>query len=109
MAAGVPEDASLEEIEAAQAANEADAALGADALTVALAEVATLKAKNAELMDQHLRAQADVQNARRRAEDEISKARKFAVEAFAESLLPVADSLEAGLAIKDSGLTLAGS
>lgn len=104
LAAGVPEDASLEEIEAAQAANEADAALGADALTVALAEVATLKAKNAELMDQHLRAQADVQNARRRAEDEISKARKFAVEAFAESLLPVADSLEAGLAIKDGSI-----
>ena len=101
LAAGVPEDASPEEIEAAQAANEAEAAEGADALTVALAEVATLKAKNAELMDQHLRAQADVQNARRRAEDEITKARKFAVEGFAESLLPVADSLEAGLAIKD--------
>ena len=103
-AAGVPDDASLEEIEAAQAANAAEAAEGADALTVALAEVATLKAKNAELMDQHLRAQADVQNARRRAEDEVTKARKFAVEAFAESLLPVADSLEAGLAIKDGSI-----
>jgi molecular chaperone GrpE len=49
-----------------------------------------------------LRAKADAENARRRAEDEISKARKFAVESFAESLLPVADSLEAGLAIKDA-------
>ncbi len=100
-AAGVPDDASPEEIEAAMAANEADAAEGADALTVALAEAATLKAKVAELHDQALRATADAQNARRRAEDEISKARKFAVEAFADSLLPVADSLEAGLAIKD--------
>ena len=62
------------------------------------AEVAVLKAKNAELAEQFLRAQADMQNTRRRAEEEISKARKFAVEAFAESLLPVCDSLEAGLA-----------
>ena len=43
-----------------------------------------------------------MQNARRRADDEITKARKFAVEAFAESLLPVRDSLEAGLAIQDA-------
>jgi molecular chaperone GrpE len=90
---------SPEELEAAQAANEADALA---ALAAAQEELATLQAKNAELADQYLRAQADVQNARRRADDEITKARKFAVEAFAESLLPVTDSLEAGLAIKDA-------
>ncbi|NTV85287.1 MAG: nucleotide exchange factor GrpE, partial [Burkholderiaceae bacterium] len=78
---------------------EAAAAFEADALTQVQAELATLKAKSAELADQYLRAQADVQNARRRAEDEISKARKFALESFSESLLPVIDSLEAGLAI----------
>ena len=90
---------SPEEREAAQAANEADL----EAATVNFeAELATLKAKNAELADQHLRAQADVQNARRRADEEITKARKFAVESFAESLLPVTDSLEAGLAHKDA-------
>jgi len=66
------------------------------------AELAALQAKSAELADQYLRAKADAENARRRAEDEITKARKFAVEAFAESLLPVADSLEAGLVIKDA-------
>jgi molecular chaperone GrpE len=66
------------------------------------AELAELKAKSAELADQFLRAKAEAENARRRAEDEISKARKFAVEAFAESLLPVTDSLEAGLHIKDA-------
>ncbi|MEO5735851.1 MAG: nucleotide exchange factor GrpE [Variovorax sp.] len=86
---------SLEELEAAQAANDAEA-------QDALAELAALQAKNAELSDQYLRAQADVQNARRRADEEITKARKFAVEAFAESLLPVTDSLEAGLAIADA-------
>ena len=87
---------SPEELEAAQAANEFDA------LTVAQAEVATLQDKYTELSDSYLRAKADAENGRRRADDEISKARKFAVESFAESLLPVTDSLEAGLAIKDA-------
>ena len=66
------------------------------------AQLAELQAKNAELADLYLRAQADVQNARRRADEEIAKARKFAVEGFAESLLPVIDSLEAGLAIPNA-------
>ena len=70
-----------------------------DPLADAQAELLNLKAQNADLADQYLRAQADVQNARRRADDEIAKARKFAVEGFADSLLPVLDSLEAGLAI----------
>ena len=73
-----------------------------DALADAQAELANLKAQNADLADQYLRAQADVQNARRRADDEIAKARKFAVEGFADSLLPVLDSLEAGLAIPNA-------
>jgi molecular chaperone GrpE len=89
---------SPEELEAAQAANEFDA------LIVAQAEVATLQAKNTELADSYLRAKAEAENARRRADDEISKARKFALESFAESLLPVADSLEAGLAIQNASL-----
>jgi molecular chaperone GrpE len=66
------------------------------------AELATLQAKSADLADQYLRAKAEAENIRRRAEDEVAKARKFAVESFAESLLPVADSLEAGLAIKEA-------
>ena len=93
---GIPADASPEEREAAQAANEADL------LSQLQAELAALKAKNTELSEQFLRAQADMQNTRRRAEDEMSKARKFAIESFAESLLAVADSLEAGLAHQDT-------
>lgn len=61
------------------------------------AQVATLSAKNAELVDQYLRAQAEMQNVRRRSEEEVAKARKYALDSFAESLLPVCDSLEAGL------------
>ncbi|WP_394790914.1 nucleotide exchange factor GrpE [Rhodoferax sp.] len=72
-----------------------------EALAIAQAELAALKAKSADLADQFLRAKADAENARRRAEEDIAKARKFSLESFAESLLPVADSLEAGLAIKD--------
>ena len=94
--AGVPADASPEEREAAQAANEATG------LADLQAQFAELQAKNAQLAEQYLRAQADVQNTRRRAEEEMSKARKFAVEGFAESLLAVADSLEAGLAIQEA-------
>ncbi len=74
----------------------------AESLAQVQAELTALQTKSGELADQYLRAKADAENARRRAEDEISKARKFAVESFAESLLPVADSLEAGLIIKDA-------
>ena len=74
----------------------------AEQLAQAQTELALLQAKSADLADQFLRAKADAENARRRAEEEVSKARKFALESFAESLLPVADSLEAGLAIKDA-------
>lgn len=93
---GVP---SPEEIEAAAAADAADEA---SALVQAQAELATLKAKASELADQFLRAKAEAENARRRAEEEIGKARRFAVEAFAQSMLPVADSLEAGLSIQNA-------
>ena len=96
---GIPADASPEEREAAEAANAVDASTQ---LAQALVELADLKGKNTELSDQYLRGQADVQNARRRADEEITKARKFAVESFADSLLPVIDSLEAGLAHKDA-------
>ena len=69
-----------------------------DGLSAAQALVAALEAKVQELQDQFLRAQADIHNTRRRADEEMSRARKFAVENFAESMLPVIDSLEAGLA-----------
>jgi molecular chaperone GrpE len=77
-------------------------AIAAGALTELQAQLAELKAKNAELGEQYLRAQADMQNTRRRADEDMAKARKFAIESFAESLLPVCDSLQAGLAIHDA-------
>ena len=61
-------------------------------------QLVELQAKHAEVSDAYLRAKAEAENTRRRSEEEISKARKYAVESFADSLLPVRDSLEAALA-----------
>jgi molecular chaperone GrpE len=74
----------------------------ADEISRLQAELAELKAKNADMADQFLRAKADAENMRRRAEEEVSKARKFGIESFAESLLPVCDSLDAALAIQNA-------
>jgi molecular chaperone GrpE len=60
---------------------------------------AELEARHAEMADAYLRSKAEAENTRRRADEEISKARKYAVESFADSLLPVKDSLEAAIAI----------
>ena len=62
------------------------------------ARLAELEAKHAEMSDAYLRAKAEAENIRRRSEEEVAKARKYAVESFAEHLLPVTDSLEAAIA-----------
>lgn len=94
---------SAEEAIAAQFADESNAlSRGQADLADMQADLADLQAKSADLADQYLRAKAEADNARRRAEEEIAKARKFAVEGFADSLLPVVDSLEAGLLLKDA-------
>ena len=64
--------------------------------------LAELETKYNEANDAFLRAKAEAENTRRRAEEEVSKARKFAIDAFAESLLPVKDSLEAAIAMPDA-------
>lgn len=88
----------------ADAATEASApdqsAAGPD-LTTQLAE---LQAKLAEMQDAFLRAKAEADNIRRRAQEDIAKAHKFAVESFAEALLPVKDSLEMALKVESPSL-----
>lgn len=49
--------------------------------------------------DAALRAQADAQNIKRRAEQDVEKSRKFALESFCKELLPVVDNLERTLAV----------
>lgn len=79
------EQGEAEQVAAEETAQDADK-LAAD-LAAAVAEVETLK-------DQMLRVQADAQNVRRRAEQDVEKAHKFGVEKFANEMLPIVDSLE---------------
>lgn len=74
------------------------AASDLDPLTLLQNELAEVRAQLSEQRDQALRAAAEMENVRRRAQEEVSKARKFGIESFAESLVPVKDSLEAALA-----------
>ncbi|MDC8783703.1 nucleotide exchange factor GrpE [Roseateles koreensis] len=82
----------------------AAADVGADGAAAhpAEAKLAEVESRLAEMSDAYLRAKAEVENIRRRSEDEMSKARKFAVESFAEALLPVMDSMEAAIAMPDA-------
>ena len=70
-------------------------------LTHLRTELESVQAALQAQQEQVLRAMAEAENARRRAQDEVSKARKFGIESFAESLVPVKDSLEAALAQAD--------
>ncbi|APR36883.1 nucleotide exchange factor GrpE [Paraburkholderia sp. SOS3] len=87
--------------QAANAAGQqpAGAASAADTqASSAEAALAEAQAKVAELQESFLRAKAETENVRRRAQEDVSKAHKFAIENFAEHLLPVIDSLEAAVA-----------
>ncbi len=64
-------------------------------------QIRSLEQKAAEHYDAWLRAKAEGENIRRRAQEDISKAHKFAVEKFAGELLAVKDSLEAALAVQE--------
>ncbi|MCZ4060427.1 nucleotide exchange factor GrpE [Pantoea sp. LMR881] len=65
--------------------------------------IAQLEAELAQsqngVRDAQLRAQAEIENIRRRAEMDVEKAHKFALEKFANELLPVIDSLERALEV----------
>ena len=61
---------------------------------IAVDPLSELEAQLEEMRDQVLRHQAEVQNVKRRAEQDVEKARKYALERFCNELLPVVDSLE---------------
>ena len=68
-------------------------------------QIAVLQAKLEEVQqrerDSILRAKAELENVRRRAELDVEKAHKFALEKFSGELLPVIDNLERGLETAD--------
>lgn len=65
-------------------------------------KVADLEKQLADAKDQVLRSAAEIQNIRRRAEQDVEKAHKFALEKFALELLPVLDSLERGIELSNA-------
>ena len=83
--------------EALEAAKEEAQTTEGDATGGETSEVDALKAQVQQFQEQMLRSQAEMQNVRRRAEIDVEKAHKFALEKFVKELLPVADSLEKAL------------
>ncbi len=69
-----------------------------DEMTALQAQLVEAEAKAAENWDRLLRLQAEMENQRKRAQNDVDKARKFAVESIVGDLLPIKDSLEMGLA-----------
>lgn len=69
-----------------------------DELSQLQAQLLEAESKSAEYWDRLLRLQAEMENQRKRAQNDVSKARKFALEGIVNDLLPVKDSLEMGLA-----------
>jgi molecular chaperone GrpE len=69
----------------------------ADLNEVVVDPLVELKAELATAKDQYLRARAEIENVRKRGIEDAAKAKKFAIESFAENLIPVADSLYAAL------------
>lgn len=61
------------------------------------AKLAEAEAKANENWDQLVRARAEMENIRRRSERELANAHKYALEKFAQELLPVIDSMEMGV------------
>ena len=85
--------------------NELPADAAADVVDVAAlqAQIEQLQQQLADAKDQALRAAAEAQNVRRRAEKDVENAHKFALEKFAGGLLPIADNLERTLEAADRG------
>lgn len=74
---------------------------GAEAAAPSLEHMlAEAQARSAEFQDSFLRAKADAENMRRRAQEDIARAHKFAIESFAEAMVPVKDSLEMALKVE---------
>lgn len=91
-------DRQAAELAATLAADAAAQPQGAADIAALQARITELEAQTAEHYDAFLRARAETENIRRRAANEASNASKYAIESFAEALVPVCDSLEAAMA-----------
>jgi molecular chaperone GrpE len=89
------EDAATANNARAQTATEPELALSAQSLSD---ELAAAQTRAEQMYEQFIRAQAEMDNIRRRAKEDVAKAHKFGIESFAQDLIPVKDSLEMALA-----------
>ncbi|MDK9736110.1 nucleotide exchange factor GrpE [Vibrio sp. D404a] len=96
-------DQIIAEAEKVEAEAQTEEAADEQEAKIAQLEAALLssEAKVKDQQDSVLRAKAEVENMRRRTEQEIDKARKFALNKFAEELLPVIDNLERAMQAAD--------
>lgn len=85
-AVGEPQDVSLDFSQFDESTGETEAS-----------PLTLLEEENGRLKDQLLRTVAEMENVRRRSAEDVSKAHKFAIEKFADALVPVQDSLEKAL------------
>lgn len=88
------------EVGASSTEAETSADTGTEEMTVEAlqAKLAEAEAKAEENWDQLVRSRAEMENIRRRSERELANAHKYALEKFAQELLPVIDSMEMGVA-----------
>ena len=97
-----PQNPPVEEVQAAAEAVSTETNTGAEHEVAALqAQIEQLQQQLADAKDQTLRAAAEAQNVRRRAEKDVENAHKYALEKFAAALLPVSDNLERTLDAAD--------
>ncbi len=79
---------------------EAEEVVEATEQTDPASELETAQAEISKLKDAYLRAKAEEDNVRRRAEKEVANSRKFAVEGFAKEMVNVFDSLKLAAAVE---------
>ncbi|WP_058914346.1 nucleotide exchange factor GrpE [Entomohabitans teleogrylli] len=95
----VPEDIAMEQHEEVEVVESAETVDPRDE------QIANLETQLAEVQqrerDSLLRAKAEMENLRRRTEQDVEKAHKFALEKFVNELLPVLDSLDRALEVSD--------
>jgi len=97
-----PNEQVSDEIQQDQQPADAETATEVDPRDERIAQLeAELTQAQGGVREAQLRAQAEIENIRRRAEMDVEKAHKFALEKFANELLPVIDSLERALEVAD--------
>ncbi|WP_370262491.1 nucleotide exchange factor GrpE [Limnobacter sp.] len=99
----MPGEQAQPELEQAQASQQ-EPKPEADPVAQLQSQLDAAREEAAKAKEVYLRLAADMENLRRRTQEDVAKAHKYAIEGFAEALLPVRDSLEMALALENQTL-----